>query len=356
MKRRFIAAAVFTGLSLLGMAAGKYFPYLLFPWYREMSRSLLNGLSQVTAHVPFALWEPTVLVIAAAVFIGFILVLGQKRGIKSFLGWLSGTLLTASILFFAFNLLWGLNHYGPDLSEEMGLEVREYSKDELKEAVRYYMAEAENLAEQVDRDEEGLLIHDNLAGWMKTAGSSFEKLSAECHIFSGSTVPVKKMSLFWLYMSHAGFTGIFIPHTAESTVNPDSAVIDLPFTMCHEAAHRCTIASEDEANFAAFLACSVSDDPDFGYSGYYQAFISVYNALYKADRKAASALWTEEYELLRQDCSTAGEHYQKYEGQVQKAAEKVNDTYLKSYSEASGVQSYGEAADYLIAWYLVNYR
>ena len=34
------------------------------------------------------------------------------------------------------------------------------------------------------------------------------------------------------------------------------------------------------------------------------------------------------------------------------AEECVNDTYLKAFSEESGVQSYGEVADYLIAWYL----
>ena len=36
-------------------------------------------------------------------------------------------------------------------------------------------------------------------------------------------------------------------------------------------------------------------------------------------------------------------------------SDKINDTYLKTYSEPSGVQSYGEAADYLIAWYLKEY-
>ena len=34
-------------------------------------------------------------------------------------------------------------------------------------------------------------------------------------------------------------------------------------------------------------------------------------------------------------------HYDQYEGKVQDAAQKVNDTYLKAFSEESGVQSYG---------------
>ena len=48
----------------------------------------------------------------------------------------------------------------------------------------------------------------------------------------------------------------------------------------------------------------------------------------------------------------ANEHYAQYEGKVQDAAQKVNDAYLKAFSEESGVQSYGEVADLLIAWYL----
>ena len=149
-----------------------------------------------------------------------------------------------------------------------------------------------------------------------------------------------------------GITGIFVDVTAESTVNPDCFVASLPYTMCHEAAHRLTIAGEDEANFAAFLAASASDDVMFRYSAYYSASIYVYNALYSADSGAARALWTKEREQLRLDMNAAGKHYEQYESKVREVSDKINDTYLKTYSEPKGVQSYGAVADYLIAWYL----
>ena len=37
---------------------------------------------------------------------------------------------------------------------------------------------------------------------------------------------------------------------------------------------------------------------------------------------------------------------------MQEVANKANDAYLKAFREESGVQSYGEVADLLIAWYL----
>ena len=188
--------------------------------------------------------------------------------------------------------------------------------------------------------------------WAEFAGMSYMPLWEEYPVFTGSTVPVKRQDLSWYLMSKMGYTGVFVAPTAESTVNPDTYVASLPYTMCHEVAHRCTIAGEDEANFAAFLACEASGDPDFLYSGYYSAFIYCYNALFKADKELAKSLWTEETALLKADCSGANTHYDQYEGKVQDAAQKVNDTYLKAFSEESGVQSYGEVADYLISYFL----
>ena len=58
-----------------------------------------------------------------------------------------------------------------------------------------------------------------------------------------------------------------------------------------------------------------------------------------------------ELRAQQRDAQAANEHYAQYEGKVQDAATKVNDAYLKAFSEETGVQSYGEVADLLIAWY-----
>ena len=70
------------------------------------------------------------------------------------------------------------------------------------------------------------------------------------------------------------------------------------------------------------------------------------------DRSAAASIWQNVADGVRADAQAANEHYAQYEGKVQDAAQKVNDAYLKAFSEESGVQSYGEVADLLIAWYL----
>ena len=176
-----------------------------------------------------------------------------------------------------------------------------------------------------------------------------------CHFgnpfFESSDAPVKKLLSGRLF-SHMGFTGIFMTFTAESNVNPETFSASLPFTMCHELAHRLTVAAEDEANFCAFLACLENPDPDFQYSCWYSAFLYTNNALYDTDREAATAVWNSLSETVKEDCRRANAHYDQFEGEVQEAANKANDVYLKVFKEESGVQSYGEVTDLLIAWYL----
>ena len=70
--------------------------------------------------------------------------------------------------------------------------------------------------------------------------------------------------------------------------------------------------------------------------------------------EAAAEVWASISETLKEDCRRANTHYDRYEGEVQEAAQKVNDVYLKAFQEESGVQSYGEVADLLIAWYMEN--
>ena len=347
--RRAIIAAALLLLAGLAMACAEPLQALLFPGYRTLSLKLLGAISSVTGLLPFALWEIVLVLLVLGLLYSIIHMISRKT---RFLDWLSGLLLTVSVFAFLFVALWGLNHYAPPLSEELDLEVREYTREELTAATKYYMEKASEYAASVEREADGTLVSQDFDKLAAVAAESYLPLGEIYPIFDGGRQSVKPAWLAELPMSYTGTTGIFIPFTAESTVNPDTYGASLAHTMCHEIAHRYAIAAEDEANFAAFLACAASEDANFLYSGYYSAFIYCYNALYKVDSAAASALWTDANALLRADCKAANVHYDQYEGKVQDAAQKVNDTYLKAFSEESGVQSYGEAADYLIAWFL----
>lgn len=330
---------------------------ILFPAYRDLSKAWIGLLSVLTSVVPFALWDWLVVTLAVAALIALVRCL---RGRGRLLVWFSWLALAGACTLFSFVAGWALNHYAPPLAGELGLEVREYSTDELAAATEHYLLEAAELAPEVPRNDDGSLAEQDFYELAGIAGASYADLAQSHPIFGGSTLPVKALLLFGEPLLYSGHTGIFWAPTGESGVPLNDPPADKPFIMCHEAAHRLGLASEQEANFAAYLACAASDDVRLRYSGAYNAFVYCWNALYRVDGERAVQLLQNAAEgdagegvvLVWADRLVTHEAYDAYEGTFEKVGTTVNDTYLKSFGESSGVRSYGLVVDLLIAWQL----
>lgn len=332
---------------LLALAAAV--PDFLMLQYQAFSGMALQAIGTVTNQIPFALWEALALILLLFGVYSLIRAIAKKRILR----WLAGVLELASILALVFTALWGLNHFAPTVEEKIGLPVREYSAQELASATAYYAAQAGQFGASISRDANGLGEFSDFSVIAGQAADGYAVLGKTYDVFEGENPTVKKLAAWPLY-SRFGMTGYYICFTAEASVNPDTYRAWLPFTMCHEIAHQKLIAQEDGANFCAYLACMENENPQFRYSGAMAAFVYCSNALSKTDPQAFAQIWQTLDPGLRADLDAANAHYEQYEGSVQDAAQTVTDAYLKTFSEKSGVQSYGEAADLLIAWYLQN--
>ena len=266
------------------------------------------------------------------------------------LGWLTGAAEGAALLAFLFMGLWGLNHFAPTIGAQTGLEVRPYTVDQLKAAAAYYADQASFWSDRVERDADGELILPELEAMSEEALAAYGRLAEYDERYALSVSRVKPLlgSEAFAYM---GTTGVFVCLTGEAGVSTETFPLSQPFTICHELGHSLAVAREDEANYLGFLACRAAQSELFRYSGYYNAFIYCYNALYAESPSGARALWARCSEALLHDCDVHVEHNKQYEGKVQQAAQAVNNAYLKTFDEA-GVKSYGLVVDYLIAEYL----
>lgn len=330
-------------------------PDTFFPAYRIFSKRLAEALSALTAWFPFALWDWVLVYIVGMALFTLIRRLWKKQPL---LHWASWTLLVASAICALAVDGWALNHYAPTLASDMGLAVHEYSEDELAAATGHYLEEAASVAAEVPRIDAGSLIAQDFLELAPIAGAGYEKLGETYEVFSGSTAPVKALILFGEPLLYSGHTGIYWAATGEASVPLHVAAAELPFTMCHEAAHRLGIAREQEANFAAYLAASSSDDVRFRYSGAYSAFAYCLSALYGQDPQRAQEVVQqalaeneEGVSLVFADRSATQEHYAAYEGTFEEVGTSVNNSYLRSFGETEGVKSYGLVVDDLIAWY-----
>ena len=352
--RRILTALVILAAGIGEMFLIHRFPDFFFPGYRLLSKKWLSALAFLMSFTHFSVWDAGALCLVILLLYFLIRCFRNRSG---FLHVLSIALLAASVLAFSALQGWLGNHYAPKLSEELSLEIRKYSVEELYETAEYYYLKAAEYAPLIERDAEGHALKQDLNQTGNTAGASYRNLAGKYWIFEGSAAPVKHFTLIGEYLLYNGITGMFMPVTAEASVPANVPVIPLPFTMCHEAAHRLGIASEQEANFCAFLASVSNEDPYFIYSGYYSAFSYCYSSLYSADPKKAAELYHlhDDFSgilLVQQDRRDTSEAYKKYESPLKEISDNINDTYLKTFSQESGIRSYGEVTDYLIAWYL----
>lgn len=348
--RGYFTAGIFAGLTwLLTKLAARYHE-VIYSFFPFVSRTIMDFLAELSAKTSGCLWQTLVLLYLAVLVVTIGIMIFTKYNFFRWLGWVAASI---SVVAFLFMGIYGLNYYGDPVADSMLFQVDKYSVADLQEAAEYYQAKANELAGQVPRTGEDLNFSDfdTLAA---EAAQGFTTMTQKFSAFGGTQVPVKKLGWADTY-SKMGITGITIGITGEACVNPQTYPAALPLTMCHEMAHRKTIVREDDANFAAFLACDANGDVQFRYSGYFMAYIYCRNTLISANSGAAASLRATESQELQHDIAAYSAYLKQFEGKTQDKATAVNDKYLRSVGQEQGVTTYGNVTDLLVNWYLKNW-
>ncbi len=344
---RLIISGILLLVMGIALVAADLYPSAFFEFYSDASRKMIAVPALATSVVPFAVCEVLVVVAVVSIIVTLVRAVRDGRMIR----WLTGVLLAVVTVVFTFVMIWGLNYYAPPMAQQLDMQERQFTVSQLREAAEYYRDMANAAAKNVERDENGAMRPYAFDALSEQAGEGYERLAQRYDCFNGSTVRVKSLFISPL-MGKMSMTGGFICLTGEACVSSTTYCAAMPFTMCHEIGHRMAFAREDEANFAAFLACVANERPEFVYSGYYMAFKYCYNALSKVDPAAASKVWAGVSAELAADCGASAKHYESVRSEaVSNTANKVYDGYLNAFSVENGVQSYGEVADLLILWY-----
>ena len=351
----YLTAAIFGAITWVLMQFGERFSTLVDMVYPYVIRTAQDYLAQWTSIVAFPVWQVLAIALGVLVLASFVLMIVLKWNPIQWGGWV---LAVFSCIYMLHMLLWGLNYYAGDLADDMRLDVSSYNIEELTEATEFYRDRANELAAQVKRNNQGNVEFADFETLAEKAAEGFDVLTYEHHypIFAGSKVPVKKLGWADMYTS-MGITGVTFGITGEAAVNPQIPDVTLPFTMIHEMAHRMCIASERDANFTGFLACSVHPDMEYRYSGYFMAYRYCYNALASVRTTAAAAAAARVKdgvnELLQRDMDYYSYFFNANRNDAAtNFADAVNNAYLKTSGEESGIRSYGQVCDMLVNWHI----
>lgn len=334
-------------------------------WYSEHIYPLLvNSIGRVSGQVPFSVSETAIYILLILFFATLARMIfralnagRRKNGMPEDPGkspaaeavsWMSGVLLAAGILIFLYTVCCGINYHRVSFSEKEGIITYRYSADELRKVCVRLTQEVNSLAEDVKREENGLLQLESSE--KSGAVGAMERLAETFPSLEGF-YPFPKELIVSEVLSYQGLTGIYLPFTVEANYNGDMPAYDKPFTACHELSHLRGFMQEEEANFIAFLACIGSERADFRYSGYLSGWVYCMNALYRADYES----WQEVRPMLSSaaepDLAANNDFWDRYEGIISESADQVNDAYLKANGQADGVQSYSRMTDLIVAYY-----
>ncbi len=284
--RGFLVAIILTSLTwgLVQFAADH--ANLVDMIYPYMTRLIQGFLSAWSADVTYCLWQLLLLVFGVILLAGLVLMIIMRLNPIQLIGWVCAGV---SLFFLLHTGLYGLNHHAGSLAEDIHLEA-DYTLTHLVGATAYYRDKANALAEQVKRDGDGDVDFASFEDLSKQAGEGFRVLTYDkaLSIFAGARDPVKKLSNADSYTA-AGLTGMTMPLTGEACVNPDIPDICLPFAMCKEMAKRMIIVNDEDAKFAAYMACEANPSVEFQYSAYFMAFLGCYEAVQADTTSAAQA-------------------------------------------------------------------
>ena len=353
--RGYLIAAILALITWATTKMADKFTKLVDMFYPYVTRTIQGFLTEWSGGVGFLVWQGIVVRLVVLLLTTVVLMIVFRWNFIQWLGWV---LTAVAAIWLLHTGIYGLNYYAGPLATDIRLEVTEYTLEELEDATIYYRDKANELAAKLPRDGSGNPIFSSFEELAKQAGQGFETLTYDYSysVFAGDTSPVKKLGWADMYTS-MGITGVTMPLTGEAAVNPQIPDVGLPFTMCHEMAHRMCIAIERDANFAAYLACSVNESVEFQYSAYFMAYRYCFNALAAVNDTEASTAAARINAGVNQQFRHDLQQYSKFfadhhDEKATKIADKANDTYIKTSGDEKGIQSYGEVCDLLVSLYI----
>lgn len=321
---------------------------MVYPYISRMMQTILAGWS---GSVDYCLWQLWAVLLGIVILASVVLLVIFRWNIIQWFGWV---LACGSVVFFLNTGIYGLNEYAGPISDDLKLDVTGYTQEELETATKYYLDQANQLSNEVSRDEDGNVKYPDFDTINTLVAKGFENLTYQKYfpIFAGSTQPVKQLGWGGMFSS-MGMNGFFCPITGEAAVNPDIPAIALPYAISNQMAKRMAISRDVDADFAAYLACRYSDSIELQYTAYFMA----YNACQQAVKQAsgvnpASAIAQGESENLRRDLETYHKFYSSNKNEKAVALVGKLEAQYDELSDVKEAVTVYTLADLLVCWHI----
>ena len=256
----------------------------------------------------------------------------------------------AGALYAVFVAVWGLNYARPRLEHRLGLSIGQIEEPELVRLATRVAADTTRFHRLAGLPLHAVSTNPLDFGTLSTAiDEAYDALQLPGDPGPRRLGPVKP-AVFSGLLSRLGISGIFVPFTGEPTVNTGPPDVAVAFTAAHEKAHQRAITHEGEASFAAYLALSRQRrQPYLSYAASFFAARHLLAAVRHAGTEDRDRAWAAFGPGPRRDLDALNAFWAQHRGMVRGAAQRVNDSYLRTMRIPDGARSYGTVVRLLIA-------
>jgi len=292
-----------------------------------------------------------VMMIVIMAWVIFLLIKKQLRGVLHIISIL---ILCLMLLMNYLDLSWLLNNYRIDSMTNMGLSIGQITNQDLEATYQEVIYKTNALRQTLSEDINGYPNELNIDEILHTTYKGYSGLNEQYNFIDDGQVVVKGLITSPI-QTMSGYTGIYLFFVGEPTINIDAPVFTLPHTAAHEIAHQKGFAFEGDANYIGFLACKNHPSDFVKYSGYLAALEYLSSEMYKKDPDRYKELLSL-YDLkVKHDLMYIDAFWrQSIDEAATEVVNKMNDSYLKSYNQPEGLQSYDQFVKLLVADYLMD--
>lgn len=267
--------------------------------------------------------------------------------------WIPRSLAILSLLYFCFNIFWGLNYYRLPLHQSLNID-NEYTTEELISLTRNLIAKSNEIhLEITGKDSVKVTLPYSKSEILDLSVEGYDHLEEIFPELSYNYVSLKR-SLFSLPLTYMGFNGYLNPLTNEAQVNTLIVPYKLPTTSSHEIGHQLGFAAENEANFIACMATMNHPDIYFRYSGFTFALNYCLSELYRRDPQLTDKLMKEINFGILLNYREVREFWIAHKNPLEPFFMYTYGNYLKANNQEGGLKSYSYVVALLVNHFQKN--
>jgi Protein of unknown function (DUF3810) len=266
----------------------------------------------------------------------------KKNDFKSFSLKLFSTL---SILYGFYMLTWGLAYYRKPIAEINHLNIENVDFEEIKLLAEKLIVLTNEKRSQISNTQ---ARSENIEQYFGIAKDGYDNISEKIPELSYKK-PSLKIGFNKTILSYLSTGGIYSFPSGEANINANNTAFEAPFTICHEMAHQLGFASEEEANYISFLACTNNPKPIFQYSAYAEALNYTLSNIYRQDTTLYLKMKSKVDTNVLNDFAFARAKWKNYQIPIIRSVSSTfYDLFLKSNNQDEGIKSYGLVVELLV--------